>query len=103
MRVTARSVPAPPSCSLMSASRNTGGTRRKDVPLRPIGTMNKDHTGSGIPFIVPIGLKGTSFRRVPPVFREADIKEHDGGAGTERAVTRIAEIVAMLKDDGAGT
>ena len=62
---------------------------------------NKDHTGSGIPFIVPIGLKGTSFRRVPPVFREADIKEHDGGPDTERAVTRIAEIVAMLKDDGA--
>lgn len=62
---------------------------------------NKDHTGSGIPFIVPIGLKGTSFRRVPPVFREADIKEHDGGQGTERAVARIAEIVAMLKDDGA--
>ncbi len=40
MRATARSVPAPPSCSLMSASRNTGGTRRKDVPLRPMGTMN---------------------------------------------------------------
>ena len=62
---------------------------------------NKDHTGSGIPFIVPIGLKGTSFRRVPPVFREADIKEHDGGAGTERAATRIAELVAMLEEGGA--
>ncbi len=61
---------------------------------------NKDHTGRGVPFIVPIGLKGTSFRRVPAVFREADIKEHDGGQGTERAVTRIAEIVAMLKDEG---
>ena len=62
---------------------------------------NKDHTGSGIPFIVPIGLKGTSFRRVPPVFREADIKEHDGGSGTDRAVHQIAEWVAMLHEDGA--
>jgi hypothetical protein len=61
---------------------------------------NKDHTGSGIPFIVPVGLKGTSFRRVPPVFREADIKEHDGGAGTERAVRQIAEWIAMLREDG---
>jgi hypothetical protein len=61
---------------------------------------NKDRTGSGIPFIVPIGLKGTSFRRVPPVFREADIKEHDGGEGTERAVRRIAEIVASLRNEG---
>lgn len=62
---------------------------------------NKDHTGSGIPFIVPIGLRGTSFRRVPPVFREADIKEHDGGAGTERAVRQIAEWVAMLREHDA--
>jgi hypothetical protein len=37
---------------------------------------------------------------VPPVFREADIKEHDGGAGTERAVRQIAEWIAMLREDG---
>jgi hypothetical protein len=55
---------------------------------------NKDHTGSPLPFLVPVGLKKTSFRCVPPEFRAADIKEHDGGAGTERFVARIAELVA---------
>ncbi len=62
---------------------------------------NKDHTGSPLPFIVPVGLKRTSFQAVPPVFREADIKVHDGGAGTERIATRIAELVAQWREAGA--
>lgn len=61
---------------------------------------NKDHTGSSLPFIVPVGLKKTSFQAVPPVFREADIKIHDGGAGTERIVRRIAELVAQWRQAG---
>lgn len=59
---------------------------------------NKDHTGSGLPFIVPVGIGGTSFRRVPPEFRSADIKEHDGGEGTERIAQRIADLVAQLRE-----
>ncbi len=61
---------------------------------------NKDHTGSSLPFIVPVGLKKTSFQAVPPVFRDADIKIHDGGPGTERIVQRIADLVAQWREVG---
>lgn len=62
---------------------------------------NKDHTGSRLPFIVPVGLKKTSFQAVPPVFRDADIKVHDGAEGTDRIVRRIAELAAQWRDAGA--
>jgi len=61
---------------------------------------NKDHTGSALPFIVPVGLKKTSFQAVPPVFRDADIKIHDGGEGTQRIVHRIVELVAQWREAG---
>lgn len=61
---------------------------------------NKDHTGSRLPFIVPVGLKKTSFQAVPPVFRDADIKIHDGASGTERIVARIGELVAQWREVG---
>ena len=61
---------------------------------------NKDHTGSRLPFIVPVGVGRTSFSAVPPVFREADIKIHDGGDGTSRIVRRIVDLVAQWREAG---
>ena len=86
-----------PVLSPTTESRHIAKFRREwNVALE----RNKDHTGSPLPFILPVGLKGTSFRHVPPEFRAVNIKEHDGGAGTEQIVARIVELVGQWRSLG---